>query len=451
MSRDWVWVGIFVILSLFLLPPIMLGFNIFSTLEVHNLSVLQARHANYEQSYQSQSNIFLHIQRHHKRLGKILTRIEYGAKYTQYGVYMTAFITACLSKIPFHFGGSFAPKIIYFPHNYLNIKTTSEVTFGQFFYFISCVLLSFVVVLLRFHWYYNQPQAQQKPKEEEEQQHHQYGDESEVTTEEEPSLLLNKDEDDTDDKPIQEVDWSENEEQPITIAVKKQSFQKFWVHFLIFESGLTTALCIFPMLTLPMIQIDYKGLLEPMVHPSALYNPEDKVYKTSDLVQELHSVTMTFKDVVSAFTHNLGIDDYSKVVVVFLWLQIIILPALSHMLATILFITSRFQMNRGCNKTTSKIVFKSLRACYTGSNLTVFAITVISIAKVIPYISDEGINNNQLCQMIQENTFSGQHEKCLAISVHRRAGTYFFLACGILLDIFSITSLEHFQKQNYYE
>ncbi len=425
----------------------MLGLNVFGVGTIHYLSVLQARHSNYEHSQQHRNNINLHFQRHHERLGRMFTTIEYVAKYTQFGVYMPALITACLSKLPFHFGGSFAPNKVKFPHNYLNIKPAIEVSFGQFFYAVSCALISFVVVLLRFHWYDNMPSSPPQPP----QQQQQYEGEPEVPTEEEPSLSLKKDKNDNDDRPTIEVNSTDNKEQPITIVGKKSSHQNFWVRFVLFESGLLTALCIAPIVTLPMIQIDYEGLLQPIVHPSTLYDNEDESYTTTDLAKELHSFTMTFGDIVSTFSENSGLSGLSKVVVGILWVQIVVLPALSLILATMLFVTSQFQVNRGCNKTTSNILYKLLRACYSGSSLTVFAITVISIAKVIPYVSDEIINNNKFCQMIHENTINGQHQECLTISVYRLSGTYIFLLCGILLDIFSIVSLQDFQKQYFYE
>jgi len=127
-------------------------------------------------------------------------------------------------------------------------------------------------------------------------------------------------------------------------------------------------------------------------------------------------------------------------VIIFFWIQILIAPFLTLFLAVTLNLFSCFQMTVK-KKKFSQICLKLLRACYTASNVTTFAIALISITKVMPYVLDSLFNDNKFCDLVKAHTKGGETKQCLSVVVERSSGVWFLIAWGLSLDLFATSTL----------
>ncbi len=457
LQADWVSVGILLIIFTFFLPFAILLLDIIGVKNVHSFSVLKARQIN-----KGLAAVTLPpYQLTHAKLGIMITITELAAKYTQYAVYVPAFATACLSSLPFRFGGSFFPTPgnhtlpIQIEHS-VTIHPEIQVAVGQFFYFIGCAFITFIIVLIRLHWYENKPLKPTTNISDEEQEiitvSNVDNEQKQPTTEAMDEQGGGNGGESSTASPAGRTRLHSRSrsvsfhttDSVITFHTTQSSQGKqklphnFWMNLIIFESGLWTALMIFPTCSLPMLRLNYSGLFQPIVD---IHNIPDTNKQGNS-----HSLILTIWDIIIAITKNSGATSLSISVIAFIWIQIVILPALTFVFATLVYALSHFEQH-GQIKKWSAAFLKLLRATYTGSSVTVFAITIISVAKLVPYMSDSIINDNEFCREFKMHTVHKPDEDCFTLEADRLSGTYFYLAYGICMDIFSIISLQFFQTR----
>ncbi len=204
--------------------------------------------------------------------------------------------------------------------------------------------------------------------------------------------------------------------------------QRKWppiLEILQFECGLLSFILLFPIITLPLIHLEYKGLFSVLL----------------DTKTTLEQTTLSFWDIAHSIitTNNNGKDIFGFVSIFFFWTNVVIIPIINWILSvTIWFFSFLWRGDRTTSKTTATKVYMLLRFFQPFAFMTPFAISLFVTVSSLQQVTDFLFNQNGACQVIQNllGLDESSTEECMIMKGHLLPGSYILLFQGLFTDFF---------------
>lgn len=205
--------------------------------------------------------------------------------------------------------------------------------------------------------------------------------------------------------------------------------QRKWppiLEILQFEFGLLSFILLLPIITLPLIRLEYTGLF------SALLDTDTTLKETTLSLWDIA------RSIISA--NNNGRDIFGLVSIAFFWINVIIIPITNWILSATVWVFSF--LYRGENRTISTIATKAymlLKFFQPFAFMTPFAISLFVTVSSLQQVTDFLFNQNGACQMIQNVLgLDESTEECMIMKGHLLPGSYVLLLQGLFTDFFVV-------------
>mmetsp|Transcript_20034 Transcript_20034/g.30042 ORF Transcript_20034/g.30042 Transcript_20034/m.30042 type:complete len:730 (+) Transcript_20034:140-2329(+) len=193
-----------------------------------------------------------------------------------------------------------------------------------------------------------------------------------------------------------------------------------------FECGLLSLILLFPIMTLPLIRLEYVGLFSMLL----------------DTETTLKQTTLSFWDIALSIisTNNNGRDIFGFVSIAFFWTNVVIIPVVNWIISAIVWFFSFVyrRENRSISKITSK-AYMLLKLFQPFAFMTPFAISLFVTVSSLQQVTDFLFNQNGACQMIQNLLGLDEGtEECMIMRGHLLPGSYILLLQGLFTEFFVV-------------
>jgi len=176
-----------------------------------------------------------------------------------------------------------------------------------------------------------------------------------------------------------------------------------WFELFLFEGGLMSFLLLPPLLSEPLIQLRYTGILTPVLDESAY---------------AFNATSLTFSTIIRTILTKSGSGLFSFVASGLLLVNIIVIPFISWICCSIAFIASTLSREEQPRHNTFVArVMRIPKALHPLSNITPFAISIIVTVMSLEQVSNFLFNQNRACELMAKlMAIDDDHEQCMIIS-----------------------------------
>jgi len=203
-----------------------------------------------------------------------------------------------------------------------------------------------------------------------------------------------------------------------------------------FESGLLSFLLMPPLSTIPLIRLEYTGLLNPIFDSWIVES------KSMNLLDLTSSIILS--------NHN-GKDVFSFLTIAFFFMNVIIIPAILWICCTIIWLLSFCSCSSrqgGCATVMNGKLHRIVSSLKPFALVTPFAISLFGTLMSLHEVTDYLFNKNITCDFIQStfglDSLSGSEVECMSIQGNILTGSYVLLLQGIFTDLFVLfTSIKN--------
>ena len=213
----------------------------------------------------------------------------------------------------------------------------------------------------------------------------------------------------------------------VTIENEEHQNKIQWPSFLEilqFESGLLSFILLFPISTMPLIRLEYTGLLTTFLDIDTLENT------TLSLVEIAQFVISS---------NNYGRDIFGFISIAFFWINVIIIPAITWIsLACIWFSTFIWRRESELQSTLLAKMHSILKLFHPFAFMLPFAISFFVTVSSLQQVTDFLFNQNSACTKIQvamglDNIVDSE---CMRIKGYLLPGSIALLVQAMCTDIF---------------
>jgi len=182
-----------------------------------------------------------------------------------------------------------------------------------------------------------------------------------------------------------------------------------WFELFLFEGGLMSFLLLPPLLSEPLIQLQYTGILTPILDESAY---------------AFNATSLTFSTIIRTILTKSGSGLFPFVASGLLLVNIIVIPFISWICCSIAFIASTLSreeqsqsQSRHNHNTFVARVMRIPKTLHPLSNITPFAISIIVTVMSLEQVSNFLFNENRACEVMAKlMAIDDDHEQCMIIS-----------------------------------
>ena len=188
-----------------------------------------------------------------------------------------------------------------------------------------------------------------------------------------------------------------------------------------FESGLLSFLLLLPLSSMPLIRLEYTGLLTTLLDKNIL-----------------EKTTLTFLDIAQTIvsSNNNGKDLFGFVTIMFYWSNIVIIPLITWALSSVIWFFAFIWRKE--NKTLATLS-RYLRSLQQFVFLTPFAISLFVTVASVHLVTDFLFNQNDACKKIQHALqMDPGSDQCMLVKGHLLPGSYILLIQAFCADLFVI-------------
>lgn len=187
-----------------------------------------------------------------------------------------------------------------------------------------------------------------------------------------------------------------------------------WREIVEFEIGLLTFLLALPLLTQPLIQLKYTGMITPVFNEVAS-----------------ETVSLTLADIIGTITKKGGQGPFPIIMSSLLWINVIIIPIVNWICCSVSWGFKSYSTgNRGDS---FKVHAKYIHPL---SHMTPFALSIFAAVASLEQVSNFLFSENNFCPILRSVLPVGVGDHCLQISAHVQPGLFFLLAQTLLVDVF---------------
>jgi hypothetical protein len=192
-----------------------------------------------------------------------------------------------------------------------------------------------------------------------------------------------------------------------------------------FECGLLSFLLLLPISTLPLIRLEYTGVLTTLLDTSTL-----------------ESTSLSLWDIAYSIisTNNYGRDIFGLVSIAFFWINVIIVPIITWTFCTIIWIFT--YVSKRESQAISILLtntFSLLKIFQPFAFMMPFAMGLFVTVSSLHLVSDFLFNQNSTCEMIQSVFNLDEVDgECMIIKGHLLPGSYFLLIQSIFNEVFVV-------------
>lgn len=194
------------------------------------------------------------------------------------------------------------------------------------------------------------------------------------------------------------------------------------VEIIMYECGLLSFILLIPITILPLLQINFSGMLRPLLSQDTLEN-----------------TSFTLLNVANALVaaNSFGRDLFGLLSILSFWINVVIIPSFTWVCCTILWFTLFF--SKKPHPRFASRLLSIVKKVHPFSFMTPFAMSLFVTVSSLQQVSDFLFNQNDSCAIVQGLLLSRVDEsstKCLLIKGHVLTGSYMLLLHGIFLDVF---------------
>jgi hypothetical protein len=189
-----------------------------------------------------------------------------------------------------------------------------------------------------------------------------------------------------------------------------------WRNIVAFEFCLIASLLALPLVTEPLLKLEYAGILSPVF--------DESIYK---------SRSFTLIDLVIAITSKSGNGIFPFLTSALLWVNVIIIPLTSVTCCSISLLFKTFAKERAASKFTAFAAW-----LHPLNHFTPFALSAVATAASLRQVSNFLFDENDFCSIVNEFVQSSGSAggQCLEITASAQPGLLYLVLQTFVLDIF---------------
>ena len=242
---------------------------------------------------------------------------------------------------------------------------------------------------------------------------------NDISYEENPTFQLQSPEDKNEQKV--EIENSRMKEEETVRSITRPTF---W-EIILFESGLLSFLLLLPISSLPLVRLEYIGILSSLLDAHTLEHTTLSVLDISRLIIS---------------SNNYGRDFFGFVLIALFWVNVIIVPIIIWTLCTVIWF-SLFVLRKDGDlwlEILNMIVGK-IKLFQPFSFVMPFAMGLFATISSLQQVTDFLFNQNNSCQIIQNAlNFDIDVDVCIKMKGYLLPGAYILFFQALCTDIFVV-------------